>query len=56
MTPERLREILEASGLTQRQAAERLGVNKSTLTRWLSGQCPISQANATLIKAKLRSR
>lgn len=36
--PERLRELLDSTGLTQAQAAARLGIGLRTLERYLSGQ------------------
>lgn len=41
MTPDDLRDLRQALGLTQRGLAERLGVPQATVWRWESGQHPI---------------
>lgn len=56
MTPQQLRDILESSGLTQRDAAAKLGVSRSTLNRWLKGESTIDQANSLLIRQKLKPK
>ena len=50
MTPAELRAIIEASGLTQGEFAERLGVTRTTVCRWLSKWTPISRPNAEMIR------
>ena len=50
MTPKQFRELIDASGLTQQQVADRLGVSRNTVVRWLMGKVPISRAFANLIR------
>ena len=40
-TPGYLRELVESSGLSQRESARRLGVNERTMRFWLVGKFPI---------------
>jgi transcriptional regulator with XRE-family HTH domain len=54
MTPDEFRARMEAAGLTERTAAEALGVNKNTVYRWLSGETPIAADKAALIRQRIR--
>jgi transcriptional regulator with XRE-family HTH domain len=54
MTPQQLRQIIEAAGITQAQAAERLGVRRNTVVRWLMGHTPISKPMAFLIRHEFK--
>lgn len=56
MTPQQFREIIEAAGVTQGEAAERLGVTRQTVVRWLGNSTPIDKANATLIRATFKAK
>lgn len=56
MTPEQFRAILEASSLTQGEAADKLGVTRQTVVRWLSGFTPIIRANANLIRLTFKAK
>ncbi len=51
MKPREFRDIIEAAEITQEEAAERLGVSRPTVVRWLSGRTPISKSKAKLIRA-----
>lgn len=56
MTPAELRTLIEAAGLTQGEAADKLGVTRPTVVRWLSGYTPIGKANANLIRLTLKPK
>ena len=51
LTPERIRANLAALHLTQREAAEGLGIAAETLSRWLSGGLIQSRAMDNLLRA-----
>lgn len=51
MTPAELRALIAASGLTQGEAAERLGITRQTAWMWTTGRTPISRQAVALIKA-----
>ena len=51
LTPAQIRENLEALGLTQKDAAERIGVAPETLSRWLSGAMIQSRAMDNLLRS-----
>lgn len=51
LTPERIRANLEALHLTQKAAAEGLGIAAETLSRWLSGGWVQSRAMDNLLRA-----
>jgi len=51
MTPTELAAILRLLELTQREAAERLGIDHSTLWRYLHGQQPIPGPVAAAVRA-----
>lgn len=54
MTPTELRRLIKAAGLaTQGEAAERIGVHRNTISRWLNRDTPIHQAAAALIRERL---
>ena len=38
MTPEQLRNIIDALGITQGEMARRMGVNQRTIVKWLAGE------------------
>lgn len=50
MKPTTLRALLKTNKLSISKAAERLGISRVTLHRWLNGSTPISRANAALIE------
>ena len=50
MKPETLRALFKKNKLKIGKAAERLGVSRATLHRWLNGSTPISRANLALIE------
>lgn len=50
MTPDDLFTWRKARGLTQKQLAERLGVNKQTVARWEWGMWPITLRTELQIK------
>jgi hypothetical protein len=54
MTPDEFRAPLDASGLTQAGAADRLGVTGATVFNWLEGHTPITEDRAALIRARIR--
>lgn len=56
MTAEEFRTLLGSLGLKQGEAADRLGVDRRTVVRWLSGDTPISPANALLIRVTFGKR
>jgi transcriptional regulator with XRE-family HTH domain len=45
--------LLADKRLTQQEAADRLGVHRRTVLRWLHGHTPISEAVSLLIRAKI---
>lgn len=47
--------LVGRTGLTQIAVAEKLGVNRRTVARWLSGETPISRRNAVFIRTVLKS-
>lgn len=51
MTPGEFRAIIEAAGVKQGEAAERLGVSRPTVVRWLAGIIPINSSKAKLVRA-----
>ena len=51
MKPTELQRIISLNGLNQTTAADRLGVSRHTVIRWLLGTTPISAASAALIRA-----
>lgn len=55
MTAIELRRILDAAGMNQTAAAKLLGVNQTTVCRWLSGMAPISEEKAGLIRERIEN-
>ena len=53
MTGQELRELIQRAGMTQAEAAERIGVHLRTLLRWLSGETKINRGWQSLIVAEL---
>ena len=53
MKPDELQRLLDSNNLNQTTGAERLGVSRHTVIRWLAGTTPISGASAALIRATL---
>lgn len=51
LTPEQIRRNLETLGLSQKEAAERLGIAPETLSRWLTGAMIQSRAMDNLMRA-----
>lgn len=59
MTPDQLRALIARSKYakaTKSAVARAIGVARSHLYRWLDGDTNISEANALLIKTKLKPR
>ena len=46
MSPEELKELIERAGITQAEAADKIGVHRITINRWLNGRESISAKNA----------
>lgn len=53
LTKEKLRAGIDRLGLTQEQAAARLGVPQRTLERWLSGQHKVPGPAVTALRLDL---
>jgi DNA-binding transcriptional regulator YiaG len=51
MTPDELKAWRKRLGLTQKKAAEALGVNLATLAKWETGRLPISKVVALACRA-----
>lgn len=56
MTPHDLKRRRVALGWSQHRLAQELGVNRSTITKWESGQHPIPPMAAKLLTALRASR
>ena len=50
MTKKELAELILELGVSQKTFADALGVNPSTVNRWLSGEIPISPIAAAAIQ------
>jgi transcriptional regulator with XRE-family HTH domain len=50
LTPEEMRAALERVGITQKEAADRLGIAEATLSRWLSETQIQSRAMDNLLR------
>lgn len=55
MTPEQLRAALERLGLTQAEAARRLGVTLRSVQHWVSGSRKIGRPVAMLVEGWLKA-
>lgn len=53
MTPQELKELRRAAGVSQNGLARKLGMSKSQVQRWEYGRSPISQAMEIAIRAVL---
>ena len=53
MTPEELRRIRAALGLSKREMARRIGVAPRTIARWEDGEHPIGLVYEKLIRLQL---
>ena len=53
MTPQELKELRRAAGVSQNGLARKLGMSKSQVQRWEYGVSPISQAMEIAIRAVL---
>lgn len=51
---DRLQEIKDRGNYSQRQLAERFGVNQSTISRWLAGKQTPKEKNASEVRRKVR--
>ena len=51
LSPEQIRSNLQSLGMTQKEAAERLGVAPETMSRWLSGAMIQSRAMDNLMRS-----
>jgi transposase len=57
MSVDEFKKLTEAAGLTKKAAIARaIGIHRATVYRWLDGTTPIGEANALLIRAKLKNR
>ena len=56
MSPQRFRGALRQLGVSQVQAAKRLGVNPRTLRRWVAGDSRIPESVGLLVELWLRDR
>jgi transcriptional regulator with XRE-family HTH domain len=56
MTPRQLRAALKRLRLSQSEAARRLGVQQSTMYRWLAGERKIPGPVAAALKCWLEAR
>lgn len=57
MTPDELRRLMVANGVENgNQLAAKLGKNRSTVSRWLSGKSKITVDALAHLKDKLRKR
>lgn len=54
MKPADFTALLERTGIGQSEAARLLGVGRTTVIRWLKGDTPISEANALLIRKRIK--
>jgi DNA-binding transcriptional regulator YiaG len=50
MAPKEVRRLRQRLGLTQVELAQRLDLNKMTVSRWERGLVPIPKATAELLK------
>ncbi len=50
LTPEQIKHIRQAAGLTQSQIAEKLGIGEKTYTRWETGKCLQNKSSDNLIR------
>ena len=53
MTPQELKDLRRAAGVSQNGLARKLGMSKSQVQRWEYGRSPISQAMDIAIRAVL---
>jgi transcriptional regulator with XRE-family HTH domain len=51
MTPQEFRDTIRELGLSQRALARHLGLNKSTVNRWATGETPVPQYAVAWIEA-----
>lgn len=56
MKPDDFRDLIAAAELNQSSAADRLGVNRRTVIRWLTGHTPINAAAAALIRSRIKPK
>ena len=56
MSPQQFRQVLRQLGLSQVQAAKRLGVNPRTLRRWVAGDSRIPESVGLVLQLWLRAR
>ncbi len=54
MEPAEFAKLLEKSGLTQVEAAAKIGVDKQTVHRWIKGTRGIDQFKAAAIRKALK--
>jgi transcriptional regulator with XRE-family HTH domain len=54
MNKKELAKILYESGISQADLARRLQVSGSSVSRWLSGEIPISHSTAIAIRTTIR--
>lgn len=54
MTPKQYADAIEKVGLSQRSAAKFLGVDERTSRRWISGEAPIPEATAKLLRLMVK--
>jgi DNA-binding transcriptional regulator YiaG len=55
LTPQQIREAVQALGMRQKEVAERLGIAEETLSRWIHGTVIQSRAMDNLLRAYFAS-
>jgi len=56
MTDEAFRKLLAKAGVSQAEAARRLGYTSRHVNRWATGKQPISSAVAALIRERIKPK
>jgi DNA-binding transcriptional regulator YiaG len=56
MSPQQFRYVLRQLGLSQVQAAKRLGVNPRTVRRWVAGDSRIPESAGLVLQLWLRAQ
>lgn len=56
MTPDELRALIKAAGMSNPELAERLGITRQTVWMWVTGRTPISRQATAFIKTVLTGK